>query len=74
MIEQVLKIAKLVKVNTKVKVIEEHPADNKFLDCALAAKADYVVSGDKHVLKVHSYTQTKMLSVSDFLEFLRQFY
>jgi putative PIN family toxin of toxin-antitoxin system len=70
LIEQVLKIAKLVKVKNRVKVIKEHPADNKFLECAIAAKADYVVSGDKHVLKVRSYKQTKMLSVSDFLELI----
>ncbi len=70
MIEQVLKIAKLVKVKSRVKVIEEHPADNKFLECALSAKANYIVSGDKHVLKVLSYKQIKMLSVSDFLKLL----
>jgi uncharacterized protein len=70
LIEQVLKIAKFVNVIDKVEVIKDHIADNKFLECALAAKADYIVSGDKHVLNVVAYKKIKMLSVSDFLKLL----
>ncbi len=71
LIEQVLKNARFVKAPSRVHVVEEHPADDKFLDCALAANADYVVSGDKHLLKVVSYKKTKILSVSDFLELIQ---
>ncbi len=67
LIAQVLKNAKFVKVTKKVEVIKEHPADNKFLECTLAAKADYIVSGDRHMLKVVSYKKIHVLSVSDFL-------
>lgn len=70
MIEQVLKIAKFVEVTKKVEVILEHPADNKFVECALAAQADYIVSGDKHVLKVGIYKDIKMISVSNFLKLI----
>ena len=68
MIEQVLKIGKFVKVTHKLQVIQEHPADNIILECALAAKANYIVSGDKHLLKVASYGETKILGVNDFIE------
>ena len=67
LIEQVLKNAKFVKVTNKVELIKEHPADNKFLECALAAKADYIVSGNRHLLKVVSYKRIPVFSVSDFL-------
>jgi putative PIN family toxin of toxin-antitoxin system len=67
LIEQVLKTAKFVEAKTKVTLIKEHPADDKFLECALAARADYLVSGDKHLLKVGSYKKTKILTVNDFL-------
>ncbi len=70
LVEQVLKNARFVKAPSKVHVVGEHPADNKFLDCALAANADYVVSGDKHLLKVVSYKKTKILTVSDFLKLI----
>ena len=67
LIEQVLKIAKFVKATAKVEVVNEHPADNKFLECALAAKANYIVSGDKHLLKVVSYKKIQVSPLSDFL-------
>ena len=41
LIETVLKIAKFVKVTKKVKAVLAHPADDKVIECALAAKADY---------------------------------
>jgi uncharacterized protein len=67
LIEQILKIAKFVEVKVKVNVVEEHWADNKFLECALASKAHYVISGDKHLLKLQSYKRVKILPVSDLL-------
>jgi len=68
LIEQVLKTAKFVKATTKVEVVNEHPADNKFIECALAAKANYIVSGDNHLLNAVSYKEIQISSVSDFLE------
>ncbi len=50
-VEAVLKVVKFVEVKPVVKVVLEHPADDKFIDCALAADAAYVISGDKHLLK-----------------------
>lgn len=52
LIEAVLKVGKFVEVSKKVHVVLEHPADDKFIDCAVAAKAGYIVSGDKHLLNI----------------------
>jgi uncharacterized protein len=68
LIEAVLKIAKLVKVTKKVNVVHEHPADNKFIECALAAGAEYIVSGDKHLLNIGCHKKTKILSADEFLK------
>lgn len=70
LIEAVLKVVSFVKVTRKVKVVVEHPADDKFIECALAVGADYIVSGDKHLLKIASYKKTRILSVSEFLGIL----
>jgi putative PIN family toxin of toxin-antitoxin system len=51
LIEAVLKVVKFVEATKKVNVVVEHPADDKFIECALAAMADYITSGDKHLLK-----------------------
>jgi putative PIN family toxin of toxin-antitoxin system len=68
LVEAVLKIGKFVQVTRKAHVVVEHPADDKFIECALAANAEYIVSGDKHLLKVGSYKKPQILSVNEFLQ------
>jgi putative PIN family toxin of toxin-antitoxin system len=70
LIETVLKIAKFVKVTKKIKLVKEHPADDKFIECAFAAGADYIVSGDNHLLKVACYKKTQIVSVNEFLQLI----
>jgi len=70
LIEAVLKIAKFVKVTKKLHVVEEHSADDKFIECAQSAKADYIISGDKHLLKVACYKKTQIVSVSEFIQII----
>jgi uncharacterized protein len=70
LIEAILKIVRFVKVTRRVKVVLEHPADDKFIECALEAKADYIVSGDRHLLKVGAYKKIQIVSVNEFLRVL----
>ncbi len=71
LIEAVLRVAKFAKAESKVRVVLEHPADDKFIECAIDAKADYVVSGDRHLLKVGKYRRIQIVSVNDFLQILQ---
>ena len=71
LMEAVLKIGKFVKIAKKVNVVEEHPADDKFIECALAAGAEYIVSGDKHLLKIVNYKKIQILAVNEFLRILK---
>jgi putative PIN family toxin of toxin-antitoxin system len=70
LIEAVLKIVQFVQVTKKVKVVLEHQADDKYIECALAAGASYIVSGDKHLLKVVRYKKIQIVSVNEFLSIL----
>ncbi|MEM2098820.1 MAG: putative toxin-antitoxin system toxin component, PIN family [Candidatus Bathyarchaeia archaeon] len=70
LMEAVLKVVKFVEVSKRVSVVVEHPADDKFIECALAAGADYIVSGDRHLLKIGSYQKTRISTVSEFLQSL----
>lgn len=38
-----------------VNAIQDDPSDNYFLDCALSAKARFIVSSDKHLLKLVNF-------------------
>ena len=51
-------------------IIEKDPKDDKFLHAALEGNADYIVSGDHHLLELKSYEGIKILSPGNFLELL----
>lgn len=52
-------------------VITADPPDNRILECAVAAKSDFIVSGDvRHVLPLGSYAGISIVTVAGFLEWL----
>ncbi|MFV1981413.1 MAG: putative toxin-antitoxin system toxin component, PIN family [Rhodothermia bacterium] len=48
-------------------IIVDDPDDNMVLACAIAAKADFIVSGDRHLLSLGAYKSTLIRTVVDFL-------
>jgi len=46
--------------------------DIKFLECALSGQADYLVSGDKEVLKLKQFENLQIISANEFLRKLNQ--
>ena len=63
-------------VNTyyRFEMISADRDDNKFVDCAIAANATYIVSDDKHYapLRDISYPRLYVLKLLEFVEILRQ--
>lgn len=59
--------ARVVTPAVQLDVIREDPADNRILECAVAAGSDYIVTGDKDLLRLGTYDSIKILTVSDFL-------
>jgi len=52
----------------KISAIEADPDDDKFIECAVAAKAGYIVSGDKHLLNLKNYQGIQIMKAAKFLE------
>ena len=48
----------------------EDPDDDKFLACAIAAKSKYIISGDKHLLKIGQFLNTTIVTPRYFLDHL----
>jgi len=59
-----------VKIKKQLILVEDDPDDNKFIECALECKADYIVSGDTHLLNLKAYEGIKIINASDFLKVL----
>jgi putative PIN family toxin of toxin-antitoxin system len=51
--------------------IKEDPDDNKFLDAAVAGKAKFIVSGDKHLLDLKEFKGIRILKPADFIALLK---
>jgi uncharacterized protein len=55
-------------------LIPKDPDDNKYVDCAIAFNADYLVTGDKHfnILKKVDFPKVNIINADQFLEILKQ--
>ncbi|HPW18899.1 MAG TPA: putative toxin-antitoxin system toxin component, PIN family [Candidatus Aminicenantes bacterium] len=52
----------------RLDVVAADPADNKFIECAVALHADVIVTGDKALRRVGSYMGIRILSPGEFLK------
>lgn len=61
---------KRVDAQFRFQLISEDADDNKFVDCAIVANADYIVSDDKHfnVLNSIPFPHVDVMKLSDFYE------
>jgi len=49
-----------------INAIKEDPEDNKILAAAVAGKADYIISGDAHLLGLKSYEGIEIVTPNGF--------
>ncbi len=61
-------IARTVTPTVQIDVIREDPPYNRILECAVTAGSDYIVSGDKDLLRLANYDSIRILTASDFLD------
>jgi len=45
----------------------EDADDNKIIECAVTAKADYIVTGDPHLLDLKEFNWIKIVKAAEFL-------
>ena len=64
----IARMARTVKPAVQLDVIKEDPPDNRILECAVTAGADYIVTGDNDLLRLGRYDAIRILSLSDFLD------
>lgn len=66
-------LAILTPGELKLTVIEEDPPDDRYLECAVEGEADYIVSGDQHLLNLGEYQKrVRILTPRAFFEVLRE--
>jgi predicted nucleic acid-binding protein len=66
-------LAVILEPEQRPSVIQRNEADNRILECAVEASADYLVTGDRqHLLPLKEYLGTKIVSSVQLLSVLEQ--
>ncbi len=69
-ISKALKATVLTAGELTVEAIPDDPADNVVLACALEGNADFIISGDHHLIDLENYQGIKIVNPARFLELL----
>ncbi len=62
----VSEMGEMVRSGRKIKVLQDDP-DNRVLECAVAGRADLIVTGDKEILGLKTYKGIRIISLKDYL-------
>jgi putative PIN family toxin of toxin-antitoxin system len=54
-----------------IRVVKDDPDDDKFIECALAVKAEVIITGDRAIEALGDYMGIKILTPQEFLKKLR---
>ncbi|KYK25928.1 hypothetical protein AYK26_01470 [Euryarchaeota archaeon SM23-78] len=60
-------ISEIIETKGTINLIQEDLDDNIILETAKLSNANYIISGDEHLLKLKRYHKTKITPVSEFL-------
>jgi putative PIN family toxin of toxin-antitoxin system len=61
-------IANFVSPKAKLHIIKKDPQDNMILECAIESEADFIISGDIHLLELSEFRKIKISKPADFLK------
>ena len=67
LIEEIHSLCRLVSSEGPVLAVKEDPDDNKILECALAAKAEVIASGNLHLIRLEQWRGIRILTPADFM-------
>ena len=66
-VENIFENACLITVKEHFDAVKDDPHDNKFVDCAVAGGAKYIISNDKDLLTLGSYKSVAIVKPTDFI-------
>lgn len=68
MMLDLLEFTDVIKITQTLKVVSEDPDDDRVIECAVSSRADYIVSGDRHLLGIENYQGIAIVNARTFLE------
>ena len=68
-INRILDSSNLIYVSSNLRLCRD-VKDNKFINCALSAKADYLITGDNDLLVLKKINNVSVITIAEFLKVL----
>lgn len=68
-LKQLLVKARSLEPMVRLDCVPEDPADNRFLECAVAGGACCIVTQDRHLLNLGAFEEVRILAAGDFVRF-----
>ena len=68
----ILSYAKLVTPSVHIEAVKDDPTDNRILECAVASHSEYIVTGDKHLLRLGQLGEIRIVTPAEFLAITAQ--
>ena len=69
LLRTISKVATVIKTRPRLHVLADEP-DNRILECVIESAADFIVTGDKHLLSLKIFQDIRLITLSSFLEIL----
>lgn len=67
-IELIVEKSEIVEPTERIDIVKDDPEDNIFIEAAIAGNADYLVSQDKHLLKLKEFREIKIVTPEEFIK------
>lgn len=61
-------VAEVVSTTQTLSRLKDDPDDDRVLECALAGRADIIVTGDRHLLKLGAFEGTPIVTARQFMD------
>jgi len=59
---------KHIRVSRRIRAVKDDPDDDKFIECAVECNAEFIISGDKHLLNMKKYEGIDIVNAATFLK------
>ena len=71
-VDSLVYVTNMIEPKEKFDIIKEDPPDNRILECAVASKATFIISYNKHLLVMKDFRGIKIVTPKQFLDLINK--
>jgi len=70
--DEIRTFSKVITVTGTLRVVAADPDDDSIVECGVVGQAQFIVTGDRHLLSLANHGDIKILRAADFLSLIRK--